>query len=254
MSFTVPTEYDGREQAFVRHELLRHYLEKLIMIIGTSARRVGQVEICYVDYFSGPWGADGEGLEGTSISLSLGILSHRRAALAKLCVVATVRALYIEKSRRAFKRLEAFLATYTPEGIATRALNGDFLELQQEILHRCGSGTFTFFFVDPKGWKEIAPEKIAQLVRRPRSEFLINFAFNNINRTVSMAAWRDEMRQLLGASVAVDDLEPAGRETALANAYRRALAGCITPKDLRTGRERCTSQFSIRCGSEPSIT
>jgi len=46
----VPESYRGREQAYVKHQLLRTYLERLFMIIG-------QYQSCirYVDCFSGPW-------------------------------------------------------------------------------------------------------------------------------------------------------------------------------------------------------
>jgi hypothetical protein len=46
----IPEHYKGREQAYIKHTLLKSYLERLFMIIGQSATR-----ICYVDCFAGPW-------------------------------------------------------------------------------------------------------------------------------------------------------------------------------------------------------
>lgn len=66
----IPSAYEGREQALVKHALLTSYLEKLVLIIGMSAKKAGRAEICYVDCFAGPWGAPNDDLEGTSISLS----------------------------------------------------------------------------------------------------------------------------------------------------------------------------------------
>ena len=43
----VPAIYDGREQAWIKHQLLESYLEKLLLIIGMAARSQGKVEICY---------------------------------------------------------------------------------------------------------------------------------------------------------------------------------------------------------------
>jgi len=51
----VPAAYEGREHAFIKHQLLRAYLEKLFLIIGMSSTRIGITEICYVDCFAGPW-------------------------------------------------------------------------------------------------------------------------------------------------------------------------------------------------------
>ena len=50
--------YRNREQAYVKHHLLRAYLERLFMIIGRS-----QSTIRYVDCFSGPWNEQDENLQ-----------------------------------------------------------------------------------------------------------------------------------------------------------------------------------------------
>ena len=46
----IPENYKNREQAFIKHTLLRSYLERLFMIIGHRER-----VISYVDCFAGPW-------------------------------------------------------------------------------------------------------------------------------------------------------------------------------------------------------
>ena len=70
-----------------------------------SAKKTGHVEISFVDCFAGPWGAPDDDLEGTSISLSLKTLAACKEKLATLGVVATMRALYVEKDPAAFGRL-----------------------------------------------------------------------------------------------------------------------------------------------------
>ena len=91
----------------------------------------------------------------------------------------------------------------------------------------CGNSAFTFFFVDPKGWTPIVIDVLEPLLKRPRSEFLINFIYDFINRTVSMPAFKAEMGQLLGRSVDVDGMSPNEREIVLLKTYREGLKGCV---------------------------
>lgn len=227
MAGTVPDIYEGRIPALVKHTLLKSYLEKLVLIIGMGAKKPGNVEICYVDCFAGPWGSDDEDLDGTSIALSLKTLAACKAELAKRGVDARMRALYIEKDKGAFKRLSTFLAERAPTEVEHDSRHGDFVDLRADILTWCGSTAFTFFFVDPKGWTPIVIDVMEPLLRRPRSEFLINFIYDFINRTASMPAFQAEMRQLLRRSVDVEGLSPSEREIALLGAYREGLKGCV---------------------------
>ncbi len=52
----------------------------------------------------------------------------------------------------------------------------------------CEDDSFAFFFVDPSGWKDVAPDTLSPLLQRPKSEYLINFMFDFINRFYTEAA------------------------------------------------------------------
>lgn len=227
MVSTVPEFYEGREQALIKHTLLKIYLEKLVLIIGMSAKQARRVEICYVDCFAGPWGSADNTLEGTSISLSLNTLESCKRKLASLGVDAHMRALYIEKDPEAFQRLSTFLKYHASAAVEHDCRPGDFVDLRAEILNWCGTESFVFFFVDPKGWKDILIDTMRPLLTRPRSEFLINFAYNFINRTASMKEWQDAMVLLLGQSVDLTGRSPSEREEALVNSYREGLKRCV---------------------------
>jgi three-Cys-motif partner protein len=220
---TVPNAYHGREQAFIKHLLLKSYLEKLFMIVGMSARKLGITEFCYVDCFAGPWSDDSENIGGTSIAVSLQILDRCRQALEHRGVKLQFRALYVEKDPTTFARLEHYIADRTPAGIEAKALQGDFVSLREEILSWCGNGPFVFFFIDPTGWKEVSVNVLSRLLQRPRSEFLINFMYDFVNRTASMSEWKKEIAALLGETVIADDLPAAEREKLLLNTYRKNL-------------------------------
>jgi three-Cys-motif partner protein len=114
MAKAIPDAYDGHEQSYIKHELLKNYLQKLFLIIGMSAGRGGRIELCYVDCFAGPWGDDSERMEATSIAISLRTLDICRQRLGILGISAKIRALYVEKDRNAFARLSAYLASSTP--------------------------------------------------------------------------------------------------------------------------------------------
>jgi hypothetical protein len=91
--------YRGREHSLIKHELLKGYLQKLLLIVGTSGIR----EITYVDCFAGPWGSEDESLDGTSIAISLDILKGVQDTLAAppySIPSLKLRAIYVEKAKR----------------------------------------------------------------------------------------------------------------------------------------------------------
>ncbi len=237
MSNQAPDVYEGRIPAKVKHALLKSYLEKLVLIIGMNARSKGSVEICYVDCFAGPWGSDDAKLEGTSISLSLKTLAACKEKLASHGVDARMRALFVEQEPDAFGRLSAYLSNDAPKSVEAQPIKGDFVTLRSEILDWTGKDAFTFFFIDPKGWSPIVIDVLTPLLRRPRSEFLINFIYEFINRTASMTQFRDAMRRLLGKEVALKDRTPEERELALVGAYRETLK-TVVPTGRRPFKAR----------------
>ena len=243
MLTAVPEIYEGREQALVKHALLKSYLQKLVLIIGMGARQARKAEICFVDCFAGPWGSQDEQLDGTSIALSLKTLEDCQIKLASLNVDVRMRALYIEKDASAFARLSGFLQRQSRSAVEHDCRRGDFVDLRDDITKWCGRDAFVFFFVDPKGWKDIVIDTMRPLLARPRSEFLINFAYNFINRTVAMKERQAQMLQLLGRPVELAGLAPAQREEALVNAYRQRLKECV-PASGRGFRAR-TAYVSI---------
>ena len=219
----MPETYRGREQAFIKHELLKSYLKKLFHIVGLGARTLGVKQLCYVDCFAGPWSDESEDLGGTSIAISLEILEKCRDRLRELHVAPEFRALYVEKDSRAYSRLEAFLSKRGGAGVRAHARQGDFVDLRREILDWCGPDAFVFFFIDPKGWMDVRVEILEPLLRRQRSEFLINFQYDFINRTASMDERREEIAHLLGQAVDPAGMEPRARERQLVETYRRNL-------------------------------
>lgn len=221
----IPAAYAGREQAYIKHLLLNGYLERLLYIVGWSADILGHEEIIFVDCFAGPWQDDSSDLASTSIAISMNLLSRVQHALKAVNKPVTFRAIYVEKDDKAFARLENFLSSSSPENVKTAAIHGDFTQQIPNILARCPTKSFAFFFIDPKGWLGIKPEILQPLLARPRSEFLINFMYDFVNRAASMDAQRGDIDALFGRRLDLDNLpvDPQQREQLLLENYRAAL-------------------------------
>lgn len=192
----IDENYKGREHSWVKHQLLESYLETVLSIIGISGTTS---EITYVDCFAGPWGDESSDLAGTSIAISLRIIREVRAKLARRSGLREIRfrAIYVEENPDSFQRLRAYLQSHCPAGIEWHALRGDYYEKQDELLELCGS-SFAFFFIDPKGYADITCARLAKLLRRPHSEFLINFMYDFLNRAVGMLRMREMIEDLIG--------------------------------------------------------
>lgn len=97
------------------------------------------------------------------------------------------------------------------------------MQLRADILRWVGNGPFCFFFVDPKGWTEVGVSTLEPLLRRPKSEFLINLMYDFVNRTMSIGDRKADMAELLGEPLDQEGLSPKERESRIVQTYRRNL-------------------------------
>jgi three-Cys-motif partner protein len=177
-----PVEYHSRPQAFVKHQLLEAYLERLLHIVGASADRLKIPEVIYVDCFAGPWLDDGATIETTSIAIAI-----KQLVRAKMHLFGKTRAVFggvfVEKDPIQYEQLKQYLEEQQKlTKLKLVAIHGTFPECIPNLLSACGTEAFCFFFVDPFGYKVALPRGFAALIARPRSEMLINFMFDHVNR------------------------------------------------------------------------
>ncbi|MBN2285193.1 MAG: three-Cys-motif partner protein TcmP [Tissierellales bacterium] len=211
----IPENYKGREQAFIKHTLLRNYLEKLFMIIGRHQR-----VICYVDCFAGPWQEDTNTLEDTSIAISLNIINNCKNVLARSGNNVHFRALFIEKKKKSFLKLEKFLSNDKWSNIEIHKMHGDFYELRDSIRSWLDDNSFAFFFIDPTGWKNVIEiETLRPLLNRKNSEFLINFMFDYILRTHTQSTFNKHMKNIFGEVPNTSDLSADEKENKIISLY-----------------------------------
>jgi three-Cys-motif partner protein len=220
----IPSEYKGRPQAFVKHELLKAYLECLFMIIGKR-----YPVISYIDCFAGPWTEGTESLDATSISLSLRIMRKCSETLAKMGYNVRFRALYIEKDPVAYAKLESYLAEHGQQ-IETASFHGEFHHLRHKILEWSGNSGFAFFFIDPWGWKDIIEvSTLEPLLKRPNSEYLVNFMLDFLRRTLHQQLFEKQMKEIFGEVPQTEDLSVAEKEALLVKLYQTRLKSIQPP-------------------------
>ncbi|PHN33229.1 three-Cys-motif partner protein TcmP [Pseudomonas sp. ICMP 460] len=216
----IPVEYHGREQAYVKHTILKTYLQRLFMIIGRN-----ETVINYVDCFAGPWSEESEDLRDTSIGISLKLMKDCAKSLEEIhgCKV-KFRALYIEKNKEAFSKLKSFLDNDSSSCVAADCIQGDYITKIPDIA-AWASHNFTFFFIDPKGWRKVINAPVlAPLLALNKAEFLINLMYDFINRAMSMKAQQANVEELLGKPVCFSGEESATeRQRIIVAQYRQAI-------------------------------
>jgi three-Cys-motif partner protein len=173
----VPKEYEGREQSYLKHEVLKHYLARW----GAKLSSIGRgrpVKLWYVDCFAGPWQAKDVELADTSIAIGLRALRAARTTWRDAKV--TVGAIFVEPSAASYKKLRQFLDDNSDD-IETYAWHGTFGDSVDKI-NATIAGDPAFLFVDPTGWKGLAMKYVAPLVGSPRRDVLVNFMTNDLLR------------------------------------------------------------------------
>jgi three-Cys-motif partner protein len=171
---TLPDSYRGREQTFIKHVILKRYLERVARHILWS-----QQEFVFVDGFSGPWGSTSSNYEDTSFGIAMLLLRQVRDELkTQHHKERRVRCIFVEKGARAFARLSE--AVKAASYIDARAIHGSFEERVTDVLGLIGTG-FALISIDPKGWS-FDLRKMAPLLRHRPSEVIVNFMFEHVNR------------------------------------------------------------------------
>ena len=171
----LPSAYRRRAQSFVKHEVLRAYLERAAMIILSK-----YPDFVFVDGFSGPWQNAREDLSDTSFGISLAQLRAARQAWADNERSREVRCVFVEKRRAAFDRLSA--ASVSEADVPITPLHGKLEDHIPRISKEVGN-SFALFFLDPTGWNYDLRNLAPLLTHRP-GEVLVNFMYEHFRRFI----------------------------------------------------------------------
>lgn len=219
-------DYEGREQAYVKHVFLERYLERLV---HKTASRYDHV--VYVDGFAGPWQSANEQFQDTSFGIALNALRQAKATWKMAGRDVKMSAYLVEQDLAAYRRLTEIIARY-PE-VKVEAYHDDFLQALPMILGDIPSAAFAFFFIDPKGWR-IRLNDLSRMLQRRPSEVIFNFMFDFINRAASMREpaiaqavdelipygdWRKKLEEAEQRGATSED-----RKSIIVDAFRESLA------------------------------
>ena len=212
----IPEHYIDREQTYLKHELLRGYLQAWAMKLGSFVDA-----IWFVDCFAGPWEAQAESLEDTSVAIGLRALNDATTFWAERGRQIQVHAVFVEARPTSFRRLQDYVAERAGV-VDARALEGRFGDRVGDIQALLGRDP-AFVFVDPTGWKGVAMSYIAPLTRARFRDVMVNVMFDHINRfkDAPLDFIRGQLRDFFGLEG--DDIPAGLDEDGLMRLYRERL-------------------------------
>ena len=214
-------DYTGREQTLVKHIILRNYLERFAIIVGSRWDT-----LTYVDCFSGPWKAKSEKLDDTSFSIAIEQLRKARDVHKKRPEKALkLRCFFLEKTPAAYTKLKQFADQIDDVVIETK--NKKLENAIQDIVkfvQEGGPTSFPFIFIDPTGWSGFAMETIAPLLRLNPGEVMITFMTEHIRRFIESPQRQTQKSfiRLFGSAQFRDELnglDEKDREDAIVTKY-----------------------------------
>ena len=171
-------DYKDREQSYVKHVFLESYLETLVHKTGSTFPH-----IVYVDGFAGPWQSANEQFQDTSFGIALNALRRAKESWKSHGRDVQMSAFLVERDAVAYGQLARIPALY-PD-ITIKTYQADFLTVLPTILKDIPTDAFSFFLVDPKGWR-IRLSDLTPMLARRNSEVIFNFMFDFINRAASI--------------------------------------------------------------------
>jgi three-Cys-motif partner protein len=191
------SNYEGREQAYVKHSLLQIYLPEL-------AYRVGKKwdSLVYVDGFAGPWKTHDPSHADSSFSIAIEALRLSQIGLREAhgrelrldCIL-------VEQDKSAFAELKRFAANETSVNFGVHALQGEFVKKIpsiDQLIAGSGKNPFKFILLDPTGWAQIPMERLKSFLHDRSSEVLVTLMTRDINRFLAQPDRAESYRSLFG--------------------------------------------------------
>lgn len=198
--------YYKREQTYAKHLILESYLERLAVKIGML-----NVDVVFVDGFSGPWDERDPDFKDTSFAVALRCLESARKTVTEAGRKARFHCLFNERNGKAYAKLSSHLRSARDQypHLIIRDFHGSWEENVSVITSHIPQHAFRLVFIDPCGWKGFPPSSLRS-VCDGHSEVLVNFMHEHIRRFLGgrHEKWYEWLIELLGDRVRYDDAVP----------------------------------------------
>ncbi len=191
------SNYDGREQAYVKHSLLDEYLPELAYRIGRTWD-----SLSYIDGFAGPWKTHDPDHADSSFAVAIDALRRSQRGLRDAHARGlNVMCVLVEKDTVAFGQLQSFAASETTPQFEIHALHGELvkkLPAIDQLVKASGRNVFKFVLLDPTGWAQIPMERLKSFLHERSSEVLVTLMTKDINRFLDEPDRAESYHRLFG--------------------------------------------------------
>lgn len=201
------------EQTKIKHLVFADYIDKWVKILGKAH------PLNYFDCFGGKgaYEKDGKIFFGSPI-LAAEIIKNNQTNLKR-----DVYLVIIDKDKSNLNNIEKILK-YKKLDIQPKFINKDFDIAINKILDKHPNLAPTFFLVDPFGFK-IKIATLKRMLKIPKSEVLLNFMYNGINRNLGVEDADKILIDLFGSTEwkNIKDLESREKERRIVELFRKKL-------------------------------
>jgi len=229
-----PSNYQNREQTYVKHLFLDSYLDRVAHV--TLAKPSGWNEFTYIDGFSGPWKTQSEDFNDTSVHIALSKLRQVRQNLVDARRNVHFRAIFVERDKAAYEKLKAVTSQFRDIEVITHC--GDFHEVAADCAHEA-SNSFSLAFIDPTSYA-IDLGRMSPLFRL-RGEVIINFMYAFLRRFMDNPDYESSLRKTFASETWRADIESAHETMPI----EEAVVDVFTDAVRRTGNHRHVTSTRI---------
>lgn len=218
--------WDIEEQTIIKHQVVQDYIDVWIKILGKY--NTLSVFDCY--------GGNGIYLDSKKTTyfgspiLILNKIEENSNNLGR-----STNLVIIEKNKRTFENLNAVIEK---EGYKDKCKlkNADFNDIAKEVIIRASSSA-NLFFIDPFGY-DVDFDNIKEIMSLDKTEIILNFMFNGINRGISVQSVDNTSTKLFGCEDWKQFTSMTGRdrENGIVSLYRdqcKKIAQYVFPYRLR---------------------
>lgn len=196
------------EQTMMKHKVFQDYFDRWVKILGKYS------PLNYVDGFGGcgAYSTGDETYYGSPVIAAKIIKDNQQ----------TAKIVVIEKEKENIENLKSIFS-YLKLDAELTFMNDEFDHAVNGIIST--SLAPTFFFIDPFGFSNIKYSTLEKIMKIKKSEILLNFMFNGVNRFISLPQNEKIMNDLFGTAdwKELKKLESVEKEAAIVNLYRNQL-------------------------------